>query len=279
MAGYTKLFSSIVTSSIWQEDNATRLVWITLLATADARGIVEASLPGLAHVARVDRDECERALAKLASPDPDSRTKDHDGRRIAECDGGWQILNYAQYREKGRSQDRHEYYREYNRNRRKHPRAPTRTKAHPKTPNAEAEALEKENKKEKDSSAPLDAEFEQDFWPAVPTKIGKGAARKAWRNARRNTDCQTILDGLTQYRSYEARRRQQPDYRPLHPATWLNQERWLDEPESQRQTAEPTACACGCGKTPTIQRDNKWWASSQCYYKETSVQHDAATLG
>jgi hypothetical protein len=119
MAGYTKLFSSIITSSIWQEDNATRIVWITMLATADANGLVEGAVPGLAHIARVDLDECQRALMRLQSPDPYSRTQDFDGRRIEPVPGGWRILNYAYYREKGRTRDRTEYMREYQRQRRR----------------------------------------------------------------------------------------------------------------------------------------------------------------
>ena len=92
MSGYTPLFGSIVTSSIWNEDNETRLVWITMLALADCQGIVEGSVPGLAHVARVSTEECRKAIQVLSSPDPDSRTADHEGRRIHTVDGGWQIL-------------------------------------------------------------------------------------------------------------------------------------------------------------------------------------------
>jgi hypothetical protein len=32
------------------------------------------------------------------APDPDSRTKDDEGRRIEEIDGGWLLLNHAKYR-------------------------------------------------------------------------------------------------------------------------------------------------------------------------------------
>ena len=43
MPGYTKLFNSILASTIWRADDKTRIVWITLLAMADKHGIVEAS--------------------------------------------------------------------------------------------------------------------------------------------------------------------------------------------------------------------------------------------
>lgn len=109
MTGFTKLFSSIVNSTIWDEDAATRLVWITLLCLSDANGNVEGSIPGLAHQARVSLDETRKALKKLMAPDPDSRSKEHDGRRIEEIDGGWLILNYTKYRKKLSADARREY--------------------------------------------------------------------------------------------------------------------------------------------------------------------------
>jgi hypothetical protein len=99
MTGYTKLFNSIVTSTIWSEDDKTRIVWITMLAIADKNGEVQGSVPGLARIAGVSVDDCRVAIAKFLSPDPDSRTKDDEGRRIEEIDGGWSLLNHQKYRE------------------------------------------------------------------------------------------------------------------------------------------------------------------------------------
>jgi hypothetical protein len=100
MMPYTKLFSSILQSTIWLENSDVKVVWITLLAMADRDGRVEASVPGLAKTAGVDRSACERALSLFLAPDPDSRTKINDGRRIEEIPGGWRLLNYETYRER-----------------------------------------------------------------------------------------------------------------------------------------------------------------------------------
>lgn len=97
--GYTKLFSSIVTSTIWVESDRTRIVWITMLAMADKHGEVQASIPGLARVAGVPLSDCEEAINKFLSPDPYSRTPDDEGRRIEKIDGGWALINHAKYRE------------------------------------------------------------------------------------------------------------------------------------------------------------------------------------
>ena len=126
MAGFSKLWSSLVTSSIWGEDDKTRILWITMLATTDANGVVEASVPGLARIANITTEECRASIAKLMSPDSESRTKTDEGRRISEVDGGWKILNYLKYRERGRHIDRKEYLAAKNREYRlRHPKHPS----------------------------------------------------------------------------------------------------------------------------------------------------------
>jgi hypothetical protein len=99
VSGFTKLFSSLIFSTVWREDMHVKVVWITMLAMANRNGDVLASLPGLADAARVSLDQCQDALAKLSGPDPYSRTKEHEGRRVEEIDGGWHLLNYIKYRE------------------------------------------------------------------------------------------------------------------------------------------------------------------------------------
>jgi hypothetical protein len=105
MSGFTKLHASIVNSSVWDESDSVRIIWVTMLAMADAAGFVESSLPGLAHQARKSREETEQALAVLSSPDPDSKNPDHEGRRIQKVEGGWILLNYVLYREKAEVSD------------------------------------------------------------------------------------------------------------------------------------------------------------------------------
>lgn len=115
MAGWTKLFSSIVTSSIWCEDDKTFRVWVALLALSDQEGIVEGSVPGLANLCRLTPAEMRAAIEKLSSPDPDSRSPEFEGRRIEKIEGGWKLLNYEKYRQKAVAGEgsRAPYYREY----------------------------------------------------------------------------------------------------------------------------------------------------------------------
>ena len=115
MAGFAKLYASIVTSSVWCENHATVRVWIAMLAMADADGMVEGSVPGFANLARVSQDEMRAAIDKLSAPDPDSRTPDYEGRRIEAIPGGWLILNHGKYRQQAQAKEgsRAPYFRDY----------------------------------------------------------------------------------------------------------------------------------------------------------------------
>lgn len=77
-----------------------------MLAMKDRDGIVEASVPGLAKRAGVSRKQCEESLALFLAPDPDSRTKDKEGRRIEVVDGGWFVINHDKYRHKDSVEER-----------------------------------------------------------------------------------------------------------------------------------------------------------------------------
>lgn len=102
---YTKLFSSILDSTVWTTPPSTKLVWITMLAMADRDGAVSASVPGLANRAGVPLKDAEDALATFMAPDTYSRTQDHEGRRISKVDGGWMLLNHEKYRYKSSADD------------------------------------------------------------------------------------------------------------------------------------------------------------------------------
>jgi hypothetical protein len=107
---YTKLFHSIVMSSIWSEDAETCKIWITLLASADRYGCVYGSVVGIAKVSGVSIQKAQEALDKFASPDPNSadlvRAPERQGRRIEVIDGGWRLLNAEHYNAVKRAEER-----------------------------------------------------------------------------------------------------------------------------------------------------------------------------
>jgi hypothetical protein len=80
--------------------------------------------------------------------------------------------------------------------------------------------------------ASADAERESEFdvwWAAYPRKRGKGQAAKAYRAARKRASAETLLAAVQQQTPTLTARG--PDYCP-YPATWLNGERWADQPDA-----------------------------------------------
>lgn len=67
------------------------------------------------------------------------------------------------------------------------------------------------------------------FWKSYPKKVGKDAARKAF--AKRKPDDKLlgdILKAIEVQKTTEDWRKSDGQFIP-HPATWLNQGRWMDE--------------------------------------------------
>ena len=96
---FNKLFTKILDSSIWLEPNATRIVWITLLAAMDETGYAHFSaIENLANRARVTNEEAEVAVRCFLAPDPNSGDPQFKGRRVERVPGGFQILNASKYR-------------------------------------------------------------------------------------------------------------------------------------------------------------------------------------
>ncbi len=111
MNGYTKIFQSIVTSTIWQESNDCRVLWITMLALKESDQICRATVPALAKLAGISIEDTEKFLQKFQEPDKYSRSQEHEGRRIRPAEGGWFILNGWHYQDLLRSAERRDYIR------------------------------------------------------------------------------------------------------------------------------------------------------------------------
>jgi hypothetical protein len=71
--------------------------------------------------------------------------------------------------------------------------------------------------------------FDQ-FWSIYPKKVAKGAAEKAWRKIRPDGQLAgAIFAAVEKAKSNPSWRKDGGQFIP-HPATWLNQRRWEDEP-------------------------------------------------
>lgn len=244
---FTKLFSSILASTVWQESDTTRLTWIAMLAMADQNGHVIATVPGLAHFARVSLPDCEAALERFLAPDRYSRTPDQDGRRIEPVPGGWALLNHALYRAKRSDEARKEYQRKWDRQNRKRSdnptsdvsdsdNGPTPEQANPTQAEAEAEAVKEKATVQPAAAQPdpvpdkkpakTSREFPR-FWAAYPVKKGKAAAEKHWKAQGLDPMADAIIAHV---RRMEAEDDQwQRGFIP-HGSTYINGKGWQDEP-------------------------------------------------
>ena len=113
---FVKLFRSILDSTIWMEEDHVLRIWLVLLLNCDSEGIVKMPIPAMAQRARVTLDQCREALTRLEAPDPDSQSKEEDGKRIvkiSEEEPIWFIVNYETYRRIRNEEQRKEYHRNY----------------------------------------------------------------------------------------------------------------------------------------------------------------------
>lgn len=98
---YAKVFTQIFDSSI-ADDYKLRHFFMDLLVLADINGVVDMTPTAIAGRTRIPLEEVQGYLASLEGPDTESRTQEHEGRRIVRLDEhrtwGWCILNYHKFR-------------------------------------------------------------------------------------------------------------------------------------------------------------------------------------
>ena len=225
--GYTKLFEEIVDSTIWQAPDHIRILWITMLAKKQRNHTVQAAIPGLARAAGITVEQCEEGLEHLMAPDPYSRTKDHEGRRIKECDGGWFVLNGEKYREKMNEDERREYKRIWIANKRAKDK-----EEHVDTVDESRQQMTSVTHTDTDTDTKADTSNKtlalfNEFWSVYPKKKSKAAAEKAWRKLDDATK-QTILKHMESRVTDEEWLKEGGKFIP-YPATFLNAQGWEDE--------------------------------------------------
>lgn len=264
---YNKIFTKILDSSVWLESDAARIVWMTFLAAMDEDGFAQfASVPNLAHRARVSLQEAEAAVSKFESPDPYSSDPANEGRRIERVPGGWMVLNSAKYREivtravaQEKTRLRVRKFRDQKAKDVTLGNAPvTPSNAIPEnvtpvkrseTPSEAVSVSEAYTEAEKNTSSPdglvlplgepskdalgKAAELKNqadEIYSLYPRKVGKHEALKKIAIAIKDHGFDLVKTAAT---GYAATWKGETDmtFCP-HPATWFNKKRFLDAPET-----------------------------------------------
>lgn len=267
---YVKLFSSIFDSSVWVLPTDARIVWITLLGMADRDGFVFASPFMISRRANISLPSVEMALALFLAPDPNSQSKEHDGRRLTQTPDGYYVLNYRKYRELRSAEERRMQQNEWMAARRRaekindglstvdkirhtvdesrpttYSEAPSPSEAtlgEPTLPNSSGvEAVGARPKKTRAKKPGLyDDPIFGEFWAAYPLRVGK---KKAWDVWIKLADEDRVLaaKGAAEYAA--AYEEATPDRKQFiqHPTTWLNARGFEDDREAWRLKAGPPA--------------------------------------
>lgn len=120
---YGKLFGQMYDGTL-----ATRGPWQALVTfqqfiiLADKDGIVDMTAEAMARRTTIPLEIIQIGIAALEEPDAESRTPDLEGRRIVRLSDdrawGWRVVNYSHYRKLRSQEDRREYMKLYQRERR-----------------------------------------------------------------------------------------------------------------------------------------------------------------
>ena len=197
MAGYTKLFGSIIFSTIWKSTKDAKILWITMMAMADRDGLVESSVPGLAGAAELTMDETVAALAILMSPDRFSKNPANEGRRIEKVDDGWLLLNYSIYRDKLTAEHRREKGAERVRKHRER-----KTKDASPTPTTPEPTNAFDGSPNETTCPPLLEDFERLVAPEMVKKLQGVTLEQLTESANRFVGYYTIGKGMGQKRRF-----------------------------------------------------------------------------
>lgn len=181
--------------------------WINMLCIASKNGGVLPGIEDMAFALRVSNDVCTSLIDELKTCgliDGSKRLVPH----------GWEKRQYKS----DTSTDRVKRFRERSRN-----VTETVSETAPDTDtetDTETDKNQKKIPKKRDRSA-SSAEFEN-FWLVYPRKINRAVALKAFEKATRKTEADLIITAVRGYKFAD-----DEQFIP-HPATWLNQERWID---------------------------------------------------
>ena len=154
-------------------------------------------------------------------------------------DNGWQFHDWNQYQPTADQQEaRREQWRERQRSARSRKQVSRESHAdvtresresHGESHAPVTESRPVPSRPVKDTSASDDAGFIE-WWASYPRKVGRGQAWTAYKRAAKKTTPDALLAAAVTYS--EQTRGSEPKF-IAHPATWLNGERWLDEPPSE----------------------------------------------
>lgn len=240
---YGKFFASTFTGSMFGAGSDVFAVWAYVIATAEDSS-VELNPVMLASTLGTTPNLVESAIEYLCRPDPNSRNKAEDGRRLIR-EGAYQyrVVSHALYRQLRNEDER----REYNRVKKQESRARLSSPVKPTVidmstlPSAYASASDSAVVPEGGvggtaapprsvaTIGPLAQSFER-FWALYPKKVGKQIAMRAWVELAPDATLAAVIGAsVVAWKGTDAWQDQAGRFVP-QPGRWLAERRWTDVP-------------------------------------------------
>lgn len=265
---YAKVFRCMYTGSMYGAGVHVFAVWGWVLAHKDENGHAEINPDLVAHQLGTVAQQVEEALDYLSRPDPKSRSKEHEGRRLIRASQfGYQVVNNDRYRDRGGS--RRDYWWKWRE--KKNGATVAQRGAQRRATQTETEAKTEKNKppypleggspcgadstkqtnpqRSTDSPEPStrskeqptphagDEHFER-FWTEYPRKVARKRCSAIWRSLKLTLEqAEQAIEAVRRYRQTDQWQKDDGQFIP-HPSTFLNQRRWEDQiptkPEPKR---------------------------------------------
>lgn len=224
---YSKVFARIAESSLMEEPISVRYTFLMLIAISDPEGYVIGTDVAIARRLNMSVAEFQECVNVLMSPDPNSNSKEEDGRRVVESglERGYLIVNYLKYKNMKSETERREYMREYMKKYRSKPDVNIGKQRKRKLTHADADG-----KGEEKALSP-EGVFDR-FWSEYPKKVSKGDARKAWVKHKCDRLFGKIMSALGNAKRSAQWAKDDGQFIP-YPASWLNAEGWEDVYDTQ----------------------------------------------
>lgn len=109
-------------------------------------------------------------------------------------------------------------------------------------------------KRTKNISISTDLSMFEDWYRSFPRHIGRAAAEKAYTKALSRGSPSDLLAGASRY---AAERSGEDENFTKHPATWLNQDCWLDEPTGKKRNGKLTGHQAFAAAAFSIARESE----------------------
>lgn len=200
--------------------------WVNVLCLASKNGGSLPSIPDIAFALRIPEDQADSLVQALL----DAGLLEDDGDELVVHN--WserQFLDRTNAQRQKRFRERQKAKTDVKIDRNAVTNASRNVTITPQDTETETETDTDTEKNNIRSLKLADSSFAE-FWKLYPRRIGKGAAEKSWQKAVKVAPVDVILAGARNYVWPK-----DPQFIP-HPATWLNQHRWKDEPPPRKLT-------------------------------------------